>query len=209
MVRLQQRLLPWKNLHQGGQIGCFDCPRRSYSYWDEQFVVNIKNLFYFKLQSRNISLFQNAYTASLLYKGMEHKHSPLLPSSPVMKSMSPPKSLLNIPERSTKKSPLLKNSLITPVKDDLSVKTQQTPMTLKEQEKIIDKLSKDNFNLKLKISFLEERMTDLSPENMESALKEVISHSVVPLNNKLLECQQSGLDSTNDARLGETKEAAG
>ncbi|KAI9227976.1 MAG: spindle associated, partial [Piptocephalis tieghemiana] len=55
---------------------------------------------------------------------------------------------------------------------------KQAPLTLKEQESVIDHLTKDNFNLKLKISFLEERLMDMSPENMEKVLKENVEFKV-------------------------------
>ncbi|KAF9922576.1 hypothetical protein FBU30_007311 [Linnemannia zychae] len=51
-------------------------------------------------------------------------------------------------------------------------------MTLKEQEKIIDELKKDGFELKLKIYFLEERLAKISPENADQALKENIEMKV-------------------------------
>jgi chromosome segregation ATPase len=64
----------------------------------------------------------------------------------------------------------------TTLADDNHNKKPQ--MTLKEQERAIDKLTKDNFNLKLKISFLEERMVNNSPENMEQVFKENVENKV-------------------------------
>ncbi|KAL4810084.1 hypothetical protein BDV18DRAFT_52822 [Aspergillus unguis] len=45
-------------------------------------------------------------------------------------------------------------------------------MTLKEQEKIIDKLDKDNFGLKLKIHFLQEQLEKAGPAYNQAALME-------------------------------------
>ncbi|KAJ5235296.1 uncharacterized protein N7469_004464 [Penicillium citrinum] len=45
-------------------------------------------------------------------------------------------------------------------------------MTLKEQERIIDRLDKDNWNLKLKIHYLEEQIEKAGPEFNTLALKE-------------------------------------
>lgn len=45
-------------------------------------------------------------------------------------------------------------------------------MTLKEQEKIIDKLDKDNFGLKLKIHYLQEQLEKAGPSYNQAALKE-------------------------------------
>ncbi|KAF7128490.1 hypothetical protein CNMCM5793_003278 [Aspergillus hiratsukae] len=45
-------------------------------------------------------------------------------------------------------------------------------MTLKEQEKLIDKLDKDNFGLKLKIHYLQEQLQKAGPEYNQAALKE-------------------------------------
>ncbi|KAJ5574175.1 uncharacterized protein N7459_008602 [Penicillium hispanicum] len=45
-------------------------------------------------------------------------------------------------------------------------------MTLKEQERIIDRLDKDNWNLKLKIHYLEEQLEKAGPEYNSTALKE-------------------------------------
>ncbi|KAF7171618.1 hypothetical protein CNMCM5623_003969 [Aspergillus felis] len=48
----------------------------------------------------------------------------------------------------------------------------QNNMTLKEQEKLIDKLDKDNFGLKLKIHYLQEQLQKAGPEYNQAALKE-------------------------------------
>ncbi|KAF7718648.1 Uncharacterized protein PECH_008831 [Penicillium ucsense] len=45
-------------------------------------------------------------------------------------------------------------------------------MTLKEQERIIDRLDKDNWNLKLKIHYMEEQLEKAGPEYNSAALKE-------------------------------------
>ncbi|KAF9349514.1 hypothetical protein BGX26_012195 [Mortierella sp. AD094] len=51
-------------------------------------------------------------------------------------------------------------------------------MTLKEQEKVIDELNKQNFSLKLKVYFLEERLAKLSPEHADQAANENIELKV-------------------------------
>ncbi|KAH7317493.1 hypothetical protein B0J17DRAFT_724337 [Rhizoctonia solani] len=48
-------------------------------------------------------------------------------------------------------------------------------MTLREQEKLIDQVKRENFALKLKVHFLEERLNQLAPDHLEAALKQNIS----------------------------------
>ncbi|EJD48856.1 hypothetical protein AURDEDRAFT_60572 [Auricularia subglabra TFB-10046 SS5] len=48
-------------------------------------------------------------------------------------------------------------------------------LTLREQEKVIDSLKKENFSLKLKVHFLEERLQENNPEHVELALKQNIN----------------------------------
>ncbi|CAB4427643.1 unnamed protein product [Rhizophagus irregularis] len=50
--------------------------------------------------------------------------------------------------------------------------SRNAQMTLKEQEKVIDEIKKENLNLKMQIYFLEERINKMSPDGMERALKE-------------------------------------
>jgi hypothetical protein len=52
-------------------------------------------------------------------------------------------------------------------------------MTLREQEKVIDEIKKENFGLKLKVFFLNERLEKLGPEHNDAALKEVSVGPVV------------------------------
>ncbi|KAJ5661313.1 uncharacterized protein N7484_000685 [Penicillium longicatenatum] len=54
-------------------------------------------------------------------------------------------------------------------------------MTLKEQERIIDRLDKDNWNLKLKIHYLEEQLEKAGPEYNSTALKENTELKVLKL----------------------------
>ncbi|KAJ5156035.1 hypothetical protein N7492_008838 [Penicillium capsulatum] len=54
-------------------------------------------------------------------------------------------------------------------------------MTLKEQERIIDRLDKDNWNLKLKIHYLEEQIEKAGPEYNSEALKENTELKVLKL----------------------------
>ncbi|KAH7097868.1 hypothetical protein BKA62DRAFT_715056 [Auriculariales sp. MPI-PUGE-AT-0066] len=48
-------------------------------------------------------------------------------------------------------------------------------LTLREQEKVIDSLKKENFSLKLKVHFLEERLQENNPEHVELALRQNIN----------------------------------
>ena len=50
----------------------------------------------------------------------------------------------------------------------------------------IDNLKKENFNIKLKVHFLEERLAQLAPDQVESALKQNI--------NLKVEVQQRGME---------------
>ncbi|KAJ9196572.1 hypothetical protein DTO027B5_1583 [Paecilomyces variotii] len=59
-----------------------------------------------------------------------------------------------------------------PERDGGVVSDGQNMMTLKEQEKIIDKLDKDNFGLKLKIHYLQEQLQKAGPEYNQAALQE-------------------------------------
>ncbi|KAG9090077.1 hypothetical protein FRC06_001235 [Ceratobasidium sp. 370] len=62
-------------------------------------------------------------------------------------------------------------------KDSKSGGTQDKgpTMTLREQEKLIDQVKRENFALKLKVHFLEERLNQLAPDHLEAALKQNIS----------------------------------
>ncbi|KAK4046670.1 hypothetical protein OIO90_006482 [Microbotryomycetes sp. JL221] len=51
-------------------------------------------------------------------------------------------------------------------------------MTLREQEKVIDEFKKENFDLKLKIHFYEQRLEKLAPEHVDQALRENIQLKV-------------------------------
>ncbi|KAH9919434.1 hypothetical protein B0H21DRAFT_781715 [Amylocystis lapponica] len=48
-------------------------------------------------------------------------------------------------------------------------------LTLRDQEKHIDSLKKENFNIKLKVHFLEERLAQLAPDQIDAALKQNIN----------------------------------
>ncbi|KAB5588769.1 Microtubule organizer protein 1 [Ceratobasidium theobromae] len=79
----------------------------------------------------------------------------------------------------------------TKLKDSKTGATDKGPtMTLREQEKVrivydlrpelivvqlIDQVKRENFALKLKVHFLEERLNQLAPDHLESALKQNIS----------------------------------
>ncbi|BGP03966.1 anucleate primary sterigmata protein b [Rhodotorula toruloides] len=51
-------------------------------------------------------------------------------------------------------------------------------MSLREQEKVIDELKKDNFSLKLKLHFYEQRLEKMAPSAVEQALRENIQLKV-------------------------------
>ncbi|GJN94269.1 hypothetical protein Rhopal_007343-T1 [Rhodotorula paludigena] len=55
---------------------------------------------------------------------------------------------------------------------------QAQNMTLREQEKVIDELKKDNFSLKLKLHFYEQRLEKMAPSAVEQALRENIQLKV-------------------------------
>ncbi|OCH85364.1 hypothetical protein OBBRIDRAFT_798243 [Obba rivulosa] len=59
-------------------------------------------------------------------------------------------------------------------------------LTLRDQEKHIDNLKKENFNIKLKVHFLEERLAQLAPDQIDAALKQNI--------NLKIELQQHRMD---------------
>jgi hypothetical protein len=46
-------------------------------------------------------------------------------------------------------------------------------LTIKDQERIIDELRKENYGLKMRIYFLEDRMNKMTPAHMNEALREV------------------------------------
>ncbi|KAI6137841.1 hypothetical protein EDD17DRAFT_1782820 [Pisolithus thermaeus] len=51
-------------------------------------------------------------------------------------------------------------------------------LTLRDQEKHIDALKKENFNIKLRVHFLEERLAQLAPDQVDAALKQNVSLKV-------------------------------
>ncbi|KAI8375914.1 uncharacterized protein BYT42DRAFT_367332 [Radiomyces spectabilis] len=61
-----------------------------------------------------------------------------------------------------------------PLESQKERETRSTTLTLKEQEKVIDSLKKENFGLKLKIWFLERRLEEVSPDHIDNALKEKV-----------------------------------
>ncbi|KAG6375738.1 hypothetical protein JVT61DRAFT_2584 [Boletus reticuloceps] len=66
-------------------------------------------------------------------------------------------------------------------------------LTLRDQEKHIDNLKKENFNIKLRVHFLEERLAQLAPDQVDAALKQNVSLKV--------EVQQRGLELKKLKRL--------
>ena len=59
-------------------------------------------------------------------------------------------------------------------------------LTLRDQEKHIDALKKENFDIKLRVHFLEERLAQLAPDQIDAALKQNISLKI--------EVQQRGME---------------
>ena len=59
-----------------------------------------------------------------------------------------------------------------------------TGMPLREQEKVIDNLTKKNFELKLKVYYLEERLSRQIPDDMEAVMKENLELSINVANLK-------------------------
>ncbi|KAI0037830.1 hypothetical protein FA95DRAFT_1684798 [Auriscalpium vulgare] len=55
---------------------------------------------------------------------------------------------------------------------------KSTNLTLRDQEKHIDNLKNENFDIKLKVHYLEERLAQLAPDQVESALKENINLNI-------------------------------
>ncbi|KAF9045716.1 hypothetical protein BDZ89DRAFT_1058679 [Hymenopellis radicata] len=53
-------------------------------------------------------------------------------------------------------------------------KSGKGALTLRDQEKHIDHLKKENFDIKIKCHFLEERLAQLAPDQMDAALKQNI-----------------------------------
>ncbi|KAL1412952.1 hypothetical protein Q8F55_000701 [Vanrija albida] len=86
-----------------------------------------------------------------------------------------------------------------------------TQMTLREQEQNVDALQKENFNLQLENHFLKERLAQMAPDHIESALKENVKLKIEILNyskelkksKKLL--MQQDRDLTAAARDRESK----
>ncbi|TFK68439.1 hypothetical protein BDN72DRAFT_841829 [Pluteus cervinus] len=50
-----------------------------------------------------------------------------------------------------------------------------TTLTLRDQEKHIDNLKKENFNIKLRVHFLEERLAQLAPDELDAVIKQNIN----------------------------------
>ncbi|WEW60501.1 hypothetical protein PRK78_005988 [Emydomyces testavorans] len=101
---------------------------------------------------------------------------------------------------------------VTPIPQIMSSSPQSTPlpvlsgrngnkeviadenmMTLKEQEKVIDKLDKENWDLKLKVHFLEKKLDQSGPELNRIALKENIELKISgkTMERELYRCKKS------------------
>lgn len=76
--------------------------------------------------------------------------------------------LPQVPSSSVQSTPL---AVLAP-RDLNALPGSQGVLTLKDQENVIDKIGKENFNLKLKIHFLEEALRKSGPDYHEAALKE-------------------------------------
>ncbi|KAG6896548.1 hypothetical protein C0992_007544 [Termitomyces sp. T32_za158] len=67
-----------------------------------------------------------------------------------------------------------------------SVAGTKAPLTLRDQEKHIDNLKKENFSIKLRVHFLEDQLAKLAPDQMDAVLKQNI--------NLKIEVQQRGME---------------
>ncbi|KAG6819546.1 hypothetical protein H0H93_010792 [Arthromyces matolae] len=67
-----------------------------------------------------------------------------------------------------------------------SIAGTKAPLTLRDQEKHIDNLKKENFSVKLRVHFLEDQLAKLAPDQMEAVLKQNI--------NLKIEVQQRGVE---------------
>ncbi|MBW0464402.1 hypothetical protein O181_004117 [Austropuccinia psidii MF-1] len=72
-----------------------------------------------------------------------------------------------------KKTPAARRALASE-----AIRGKGSHLTLREQEKVIDEVKKENFNLKLKIYFLEDRLAKLAPDQVDLALKENVEIKV-------------------------------
>ncbi|KAF8352161.1 hypothetical protein F5887DRAFT_1057800 [Amanita rubescens] len=72
------------------------------------------------------------------------------------------------------------------VKPSGSSGSKGVTLTLRDQEKHIDNLKKENFAIKLRVHFLEERLAQLAPDHIDAALKQNISLKI--------EVQQRGME---------------
>ncbi|KAF9447239.1 hypothetical protein P691DRAFT_131435 [Macrolepiota fuliginosa MF-IS2] len=71
--------------------------------------------------------------------------------------------------------------------------TKGVTLTLRDQEKHIDNLKKENFNIKLRVHFLEERLAQLAPDQIDAALKQNI--------NLKIEVQQRNMELKKHKKL--------
>ena len=55
---------------------------------------------------------------------------------------------------------------------------QKQNLTLREQEKMIETMGKENFDLKMRVHFLQERLAQLAPDSVDAALKENVDMRV-------------------------------
>ncbi|KAG5716254.1 Anucleate primary sterigmata protein B [Termitomyces sp. T112] len=67
-----------------------------------------------------------------------------------------------------------------------SIAGTKAPLTLRDQEKHIDNLKKENFSIKLRVHFLEDQLAKLAPDQMDAVLKQNI--------NLKIEVQQRGME---------------
>ncbi|KAH6904341.1 hypothetical protein BKA70DRAFT_530754 [Coprinopsis sp. MPI-PUGE-AT-0042] len=68
----------------------------------------------------------------------------------------------------------------------ISSNSKLSKLTLRDQEKHIDNLKKENFNIKLRVHFLEDQLAKLAPDQMEAIVKQNI--------NLKIEVQQRGME---------------
>lgn len=92
----------------------------------------------------------------------------------------------------------------------------KTNLTLREQEKVIEMQGKENFDLKMRVHFLQERLAQLAPDSVDAALKENVDMRVriqvllqenkslrkdVKKHAKLLEGAQDALETQQESQV--------
>ncbi|KAI0038285.1 hypothetical protein FA95DRAFT_1578296 [Auriscalpium vulgare] len=135
----------------------------------------------------------------------------------VLSGFSTPAKSLRIPSTSSQTTALSsvpertrwENEVGTPLngrgkRRSSAANVKSTNLTLRDQEKHIDNLKNENFNIKLKVHFLEERLAQLAPDQVESALKQNINlkiELVLKLERELEQSQKGAGRSAHERKL--------